>query len=364
VQRAYVWAEEEGILAEIKLFSRALSAILTAYPEDLNPRVMLYAGVSGMLNVLDKYSEFIDPDKYELLKIGMRGEYAGIGIILEEVQGFPGVRGVKPDSVAQAAGILAGDIIQKLDGASVRDMPISEVASLLRGEANTPITLTILRSRTREVLDITVVREVIEIAAVKDTKMVGRAIGFMRVSDFSEHTGDQVDNILSELQTLGMEALIIDLRGNEGGLLPAAVSLSERFLPAGTRIVTVRSKVKEQRKEYFTEKQDPYLELPLVVLVDEKSASSSEIFSAAIQENGRGRIVGTVTYGKGSVQSVVPLDDDSAMKLTTARYLTSHGNMIDGIGVEPDFLVATDASVGAMGDAQMLKAIELLKQYF
>ncbi|MFZ5801919.1 MAG: S41 family peptidase [Candidatus Omnitrophota bacterium] len=353
----------EGYIEELKLFSKAMGVIQDAFPENIPPRKLLYEAVRGMMTLLDKYSEFIDPDKYEILKIYIKGEFAGIGVILKQVGDYPGVRGVQPDSAAMKAGILPEDKILKINGKTTEKMPLPEVAKQLRGEAGTTLVLTLHRMLTGKIFDLTIQREKIEIQSVQDVRLIGRAIGYIRVDNWSDNTPEQADQAIQGLETQGMQALIIDLRNNGGGLMPKAVALASRFLPEGDKVLTVDSKIKEQRAEYFSEGERPRLGFPLVVLVNEKSASASEIFTAAMQDHQRGKVIGAQTFGKASVQSVIPLDDQSAMKMTTARYLSPSGRDLNRVGIVPDEKVVNEPSGTPKGDKQMLRALEILHSY-
>lgn len=351
-------------LEELKLYSKAVTVILQGYVGDSSPRQLLYDAVKGMLSSLDRFSEFIDPQKYELLKMSMKGEYVGIGVKIEISDNFPVVKEIQPGSPAEKVGVLLADRILKADGVSLEGKTIPEVAAMLRGKEEVPLLLIVWREATRETLDFKIVREKILIEAIKDIRLVGKAIGYMRIDDFSDHTAEQFDQAFVKLKKQGAKALLMDFRDNQGGLMTAAVALAERFIPEGMKIVSVDSKIPEQKKE-FTSKGTNRIpdNIPLVILVNERSASSSEIFSAAMQDYKRGTVVGMKTFGKASVQSVVPLDDVSAMKLTTARYMTPMGRMIDTVGIEPDYKVE-NAPPGTPGaDHQTVKALELLRQY-
>ena len=355
--------EEGGLIGELKLFSKAISVICEAYPGDVAPRNLLYQAVKGMLGSLDKFSEFIDPERYKLLQIQMKGEYAGIGAILQMVNEQVMIRALEPGKPAEKAGLRPGDIILKIDGVSLEKKSVADVSSLLRGEESTPVVLTILREAPRKVFDVKIERQKIEIQAIQDARMIGKSLAYFRLAAWQEHTTSQADAALEELKKKGMKALVIDLRNNDGGLLTQAVALAERFLPKGKKIVSVQSKIKEQRKEYFVSEKEKYGNIDLVILVNEKSASASEVFSGAMQDHRRATIVGVQTFGKGSVQSVIPLDDVSGMKLTTARYATPSGRIIDKIGLTPDRVIANGSEGTPGADRQILEAIAVLKQY-
>lgn len=357
-------AQEEGwLISELKLFSKALGAICEAYPGDVTPRNLLYQAVKGMLGSLDRFSEFIEPERYKLLQIQMKGEYAGIGAILQMVNEQVMIRALEPGKPAEKAGLLPGDIILKIDGVSLEKKSVGDVSSLLRGEESTPVVLTIQREAPRRIFDVKIQRQKIVIQAIQDARMIGKALAYFRLAEWQEHTAAQADEALEDLKKRGMKALVIDLRNNDGGLLTQAVALAERFLPKGKKIVSVQSKIAEQRKEYFVPENGKYDSIDIVVLVNEKSASASEVFSGAMQDHRRATIVGVKTFGKGSVQSVIPLDDVSGMKLTTARYATPSGRVIDMIGLTPDRVIANGPEGTPGGDRQILEAIAILKKY-
>ncbi|HRK61590.1 MAG TPA: S41 family peptidase [Candidatus Omnitrophota bacterium] len=356
-------AKEAGknIVEELKLFAKTMGAIHDAYVGETQLRTLFYSAVQGMLNSLgDKYAQFFDPSTYELLKMHMRGEYAGIGTVLQIADGYPEVVALKPDSPAAKAGVKIKDRILEIDKISVRGQSLAEAAKLLRGEAGTEVQLLVMRPSKRKKITITVQREKIEIESVQDARIIEQGIGYLKIVHFQDHTAKQVESALRELDQQGLRALIIDLRDNDGGILEQAVELADFFLPSGSKVVSVRSKIKEQQRDHATMGKAVSHDVPLVILVNGKSASASEIFSACMQDYERAVVVGSQTYGKASVQSVVPLDDKTAMKFTTARYLSPKGRMIDGVGIKPDEVMAATGTVGRDADLQIVKALELL----
>ncbi len=355
--------QEIEIIEELKLFSRALGAILEGYVEPLDGRKMFYEAVKGMMGALDPYSQFFDMEKYELLKIEMKGEYSGIGARIGIVDDIPVIEDIQASSAAEKAGLQIKDMILQANHDWVVSKTAPQVSALLRGEADTPLNLTIWRESTQKLFEVEMKREKIELKSVNDIRIVGKAVGYIRIDEFSENTIEQFDAAIKNLKDRGMKALIIDLRGNDGGLMPKAVELAERFLPEGAKIISVKSRIEVQAKEYLSSGSKTESNYPLVVLVNQASASASEIFSAAIQDNKRGTIIGMKTFGKASVQSVVPLDETTAVKLTTARYVSPGGRVIDGVGITPDQIVENGPSSEAGSDSQVRTALNLLKEY-
>jgi len=359
-----VFAEGEGwIIEELKLFSKGVGVISEAYVGDVTPRDLLYKAMKGMLGSLDRFSEFIEPGRFNLLQIQIKGEYAGIGALLEMINGQVVIKAVEPGKPAQKAGLLQGDILLKVDGVSLEKKVVGDVSALLRGDVDTPVVVSLLRPPSMQTLDIKILRQKIEIQSVQDVRMIGKAAAYFRLSGWQDNTSSQADKALKDLKKQGMKALVIDLRNNDGGLLTQAVALAERFLPKGKKIVSVQSKIAEQRKEYFVSENGNYVNIELVILVNGYSASASEVFSGAMQDHKRATLIGVKTFGKGSVQSVVPFDDKSAMKLTTARYATPSGRVIDMVGLTPDRDVANSPDGTPGVDRQILEAITVLKQY-
>ncbi len=355
--------EGEGIIVELKLFSKALGAVLEGYVQPREPRKLLYSAINGMLGTLDPYSFLIDEEHYKLLKIDMKGEYSGIGAALEIVDKIPVISKIRPGSAAEEFGLKIQDKIMKVDGKSTQGKDVPEVASWLRGEENTTTLLLILRPPEKKPFEVKIQRKKVQIDAVNDVRIVGKAVGYFRIDNWQDHTAEQFDTAYKKLQKGGIKVLIIDLRGNGGGVMTSAIALAERFLAKGEKIIAVDSRIDVQKKDHFSSGDKLLVTIPTIILVNEKSASASEIFSAALQDHKKAMIVGMKTYGKASVQSVLPLDDVSAMKFTTARYMTPNGRFIDGVGIIPDYVVPYGPEGVPNADQQIRKALELFKEY-
>jgi len=361
---AFAQNPPSDLLEELKLFSKALGAIMEGYAGEVKPRKMFYEAVRGMAQSLDPYSEFIDPEKFELMQIGIKGEYAGIGTWIKEADGFILIEKIRENSAAELAGLRIGDKILAVDGEMTQGKTAAEIGALLRGDPDTEVAMTIRRDEDEKIFEVKIIRQTFEIDAVRDIRIVGRAVGYMQITDFQEKTAEQMERGLVDLESKGMEALIIDLRNNQGGLLNQAVTLGSLFLEQGKKIVSVNSKIEVQKQEYFAADAKKIYDIPMVVLVNQFSASASEVFSAAMQDHGRATIVGVKTYGKASVQSLIPLDDVSALKLTTARYLSPHGQQIDGVGIQPNIVVEEGAPGTDSAQNQIKAALKILQQYY
>jgi carboxyl-terminal processing protease len=294
-----------------------------------------------MMNTLDPHSSFMKRRSYEELKVDTRGEFGGIGIqvsvrdhklvVIAPIDGTPG----------DHAGIQPGDQILMVDGVATKDLTMLEAVDKMRGPKGSKVTLTLVRgNKEDEPIDVVITRDIIKIESVR-SKMLEPGIGYVRITQFQEQSGPDLKAQLEELQKQGMKSLVLDLRNNPGGLLTAAVEVVEQFVPEGKMVVYVQGR-DGKREEYYSHATRTHSDLPLVVLVNQGSASASEIVSGAMQDLGRGVIVGTQTFGKGSVQTVLPLSDQSGLRLTTAKYYTPAGRSIQNIGITPDIVVEQD----------------------
>ncbi|MBI1821603.1 MAG: S41 family peptidase [Nitrospirae bacterium] len=322
---------------DLKTFSEVLSTVQKNYVEETKSKDLIYGAIKGMLNTLDSHSSFMPPEVYKEMQVDTKGEFGGLGIqigmkdskltVISPIEGTP----------ADAAGIKAGDIILKVDGQSTANMNLQEAVEKMRGPKGSKVTLTIGRENTADPLVFTMIRDTIKIQSVK-SKMLEQGIGYIRLTQFQEHSSRDLEKVFKKLKEEKMQSLILDLRNNPGGLLTSAVEVSEMFLEPGKLIVSIKGR--DGKKEEYSSNGPPNQEnFPMIVLVNEGSASASEIVSGALQDWGRAVIVGVQTFGKGSVQTILPLSDGSGLRLTTAKYYTPKGRSIQNVGIDPDIVV-------------------------
>lgn len=336
------------------------------YYEDVDVDAMKEGLYQGLFNALDQYSQYFTKEEYEeLMKSDVSGSYSGIGATLNQNSDTKQVTvvSVQDGSPAQEAGIQAGDVIVKADDYTAADMELSEFVSHLKGEEGTKVTVQIYRSSDHSYKDLTLTRKSLEIKTV-DSQMLENNVGYIRITEFVQTTTGQFETALNDLKAQGMTSLIVDLRSNPGGLVSSVTDILQNIIPKGM-IVYTEDKY-NNRNEYQStgEKQ---LDMPLVVLVNENSASASEIFAGAVKDRQCGTLIGTTTFGKGIVQGIQNLSDGSGAKMTTSRYYTPNGVCIQGKGIEPDitleyqFLGRDDQAYSYSLDNQIQKALEVLK---
>jgi len=329
----------------IALFTKVLEEVHRSYVDtgEAGYDQLIQHALAGMLQELDPYSQFMDEHSYEDMKDDTSGHFGGIGIVISMKSGLLTVVSPMEDTPGFRAGILSGDIIVEVAGEETREMSLSEAVKLMRGEPGTEVTIKTVRPSTHETKEITIVREEIDVASVKDAEMLQDGIGYIRITQFNTPTGGNLKKELDGLVEQGLDGLVLDLRGNPGGLLTAAAEVAELFLPKGELIVFTkgRTSVPAEQKLFKSSGSTHYTakDFPMVILVNGGSASASEIVAGALQDHKRAVLVGEKTFGKGSVQSVLPLEDGSAVKLTTAKYYTPSERVIHDNGIEPDHLV-------------------------
>jgi len=330
---------DDELYKQLELFSDALSLVQADYVEQPEAKQLIYGALKGMLSTLDPYSQFLDPDSYNELKIETEGQFGGLGIEITIKDDLLTIITPIDDTPAFNAGLKAGDRIVKIDGQITRGITLIEAVKKLRGKPGTSVALTVLREGENELKDITVVRDIIKIQSVRGAEMLDDHIGYIRLSDFRENTPVDLQAALDRLKAEQMSGLILDLRNNPGGLLDVAVTAAELFLDKQQLIVTTKGRLRSQNLEFRSRRDGVLQQMPVVVLLNEGSASASEILAGAIQDHHRGIILGTKSHGKASVQTIFPLKDGSALRLTTSKYFTPDGRSIHGEGIMPDVVV-------------------------
>jgi carboxyl-terminal processing protease len=292
-----------------------------------------------MLSALDPHSQFMDPDTYNELKVDTEGKFGGLGIEITLKDNLLTVVTPIEDTPAWKAGIKAKDRIVKINNDLTRDMTLTDAVKKLRGKVGEAVTITVLRESEKKLLEFKIVRGVIKIQDIKGARILDEGIGYIRLVEFRENSAGEMDKALDKLKKAGLNALILDLRNNPGGLLDSAVEISERFLEKGKLIVSTKGRIVSQNMEFTAGYPKPMLDLPMAILINEGSASGSEIVAGAMKDYKRAIIIGVRSFGKGSVQTIVPLSDGSALRLTTSKYFTPSNKLIHGIGIIPDITV-------------------------
>ncbi|WP_296896045.1 S41 family peptidase [uncultured Megamonas sp.] len=349
----YALGFNEKGFTNLMRFITAYRFIETKYVNDTDDVNLIDGAIDGMVKSLnDPHSNYLSPKMYKTLMEQTEGSFAGIGVVMgmDNEQKIH-IVGIMEDSPGQKAGLQEGDEILAVDGVSVKEMAFDEVAAHVRGEVGTNVVLTIMRNNTNQ--DVTITRDNIKLKTVGH-KMLDNNIGYIQIVSFSEDTANEFNDAYNDLKNQGMKALVLDLRNNPGGLLTTCVEIAQKLVPKG-EIVSIVDK--QGNKETYTSSLEAP-EYPLVVLINKNSASASEILSGAIQDTKAGTIIGNTSYGKGSVQTILPMFEDDAVKLTIAKYYTPSGRSIDGIGITPDIEINLDEN--ATTDTQLNKAIEIL----
>ncbi len=325
-------------LEELRIFAEAFDRISKAYVEEVDDKTLLNNAIRGLLDQLDPHSAFLDSKTFERLQESTTGNYGGLGIEIGTEEGLIKVVTPIDDTPAAKAGILPGDLIVQIEGQSIRSMGVSEAVEIMRGAPGSSVTLSVVRQGEPNPIEITLTREVINIASVRQ-RLLEPYFGYIRVAQFQADTGSEVATAIEKLESeTPLKGLIIDLRNNPGGVLQAAVALSDLFIREGL-IVYTEGRLENAAIKYRASDKSVLEGVPLVILVNEGSASASEIVAGALQDHGRAIIMGTRTFGKGSVQTVLQLTSDKAIKLTTALYFTPLGRSIQAEGIAPDLWI-------------------------
>ncbi|MDO3720787.1 S41 family peptidase [Marinobacter sp. chi1] len=332
--------EKQLPLEDLRKFTEVFARIKDAYVEEVDDQQLLESAIKGMLSDLDPHSTYLAPKDYEELEESTSGEFGGLGIEVGMENGFVKVIAPIDDTPAQKAGVQAGDLIIKLDEKPVKGMTLEEAVSLMRGKPGSILTLTIMREGESAPIEIDVERDIIKVTSVK-SRMIENGYGYVRITQFQAETGNQFRQALESLEEENgntLDGLIIDLRNNPGGVLQAAVETADALLDQGL-IVYTEGRIQSSRLRFSATAGDFMPSTPVVVLINGGSASASEILAGALQDHGRAVIMGTQSFGKGSVQTVIPLDEAHAIKMTTARYYTPDGRSIQATGIKPDIEV-------------------------
>ena len=347
---------------QLELFSDALSLVENEYVETPKSKELIYGSLKGLLSSLDPFSEFLEPQRYEELRSDTEGRFGGLGIEITIKDGMLTVITPIEDTPAWKAGISPGDRIIKIDAQATKNITSTEAVKKLRGNPGTEVSLTLFREGLPKFIEVKLKRDIIQIKDIKNARILEDGIAYIRLTEFRENTARDMELALSKLKKEGMESLILDLRNNPGGLLDVAVQTAELFIPAGDLIVSIKGRKAAQNMEFKSGMGFKYSGLPLVALVNEGSASGSEIVAGALQDYKLAVIAGSRTFGKGSVQSILPLADGSALKLTTSKYFTPLGRTIHNEGIAPDVLVENEKMDLAMaGEIDIEAVFERLK---
>jgi carboxyl-terminal processing protease len=333
-------AETTPQYQELQLFTDVLSIVRKSYVEEVPMKKLIYGAINGMLASLDPHSGFMPPDMYKEMKIDTRGEFGGLGIEITIRDGVLTVVSPIEDTPAYRVGLQAGDQILKIEDKFTKDIGIMDAVKLMRGPKGTKVTITIMRDSFEKPQEFTLVREIIKIKSIK-ARNLQDGIGYVRITQFQERTADDLLGALSGLREENggaLSGLILDLRNNPGGLLDQAVRVSDTFLSDGL-IVYTEGREEGSRMKFTAHAKGTEPPYPMVVLINGGSASASEIVAGALKDHKRAVVMGTQSFGKGSVQTIIPLSDDSGLRLTTARYFTPDGTSIQATGITPDIVV-------------------------
>ncbi|RTZ61542.1 MAG: peptidase S41 [Gammaproteobacteria bacterium] len=328
-------------LEELRTFAEIFGKVKSDYVEKVDDKKLIEQAIDGMLAGLDPHSAYLNPEAFNEMRIGTEGEFGGLGIEVTMSDGFVKIIAPIDDTPAQKAGVMAGDLVVKLNDAPVKGMSLSDAVKIMRGKPGSTIKLTILREGEEKPLEIEIKRAVIHIKSVK-SRLLEDDYGYVRITQFQSATGEKLHDAIKKLvkdnKGKNLRGLVLDLRNNPGGVLNAAVSVSDTFLTDGL-IVYTDGRVDDSKLRFSADPKDFIDGAPLVVLVNGGSASASEIVAGALQDHKRAVVMGTKTFGKGSVQTILPMNNGAALKITTARYYTPNGRSIQAKGIEPDIVV-------------------------
>ena len=355
-------ANENDIYKKIDLFSEVLDKINKEYVDDVDQSEAMDAAINGVLQSLDPYSSYMSPDSFKDMKTETSGEFGGLGIEVGMEHGVVKVISPIDNTPASKVGVKAGDYIVKIDDIQVQGKSLTEAVDLMRGPVGSDIKITVRRRGEKNALTFIITRDIIKVASVK-SKIIDEKTGYLRLTSFNENSSDQIEDKIKEFNKNNkVENYILDLRNNPGGLLSQAIKISDFFLENG-EIVSTKSKRKYENRKWFAKKGDILNENTLIVLINYGSASAAEIVAGALQDHKRAILIGESTYGKGSVQSIIPLKNDGAIRLTVSKYYLPSGKSISDVGVTPDIEISEntdDFKLNTETDNQLNYALKLL----
>ena len=359
---AAIAVNEDDIYKKIDLFSEVLDKINKEYVDDINQSEAMDAAINGVLQSLDPYSAYMSPESFKNMQTETSGEFGGLGIEVGMEHGVVKVISPIDNSPAASVGVKAGDYIVKINDIQVQGKTLTEAVELMRGPVGTDIEITVRRRGEKKALTFIITRDIIEVASVKSEIIDGKT-GYLRLTSFNENSGNQIKDKIKKFKKNGkVENYILDLRNNPGGLLSQAIKVSDFFLDNG-EIVSTKSKRKYENRKWFAKKGDILKSSTLVVLINYGSASASEIVAGALQDHKRAILIGESTYGKGSVQSIIPLKNDGAIRLTVSKYYLPSGKSISDVGVTPDIEIdesSEEFKLNTETDNQLNFALKLL----
>jgi carboxyl-terminal processing protease len=336
---------------ELKTFSEVLTQVQKSYVDETKVKDLVQGAIRGMLSTLDPHSAYMTADMYKEMQVETKGEFGGVGIQIGVKENRLAVIAPIEGTPAHRAGVKSGDFITKVNDETTKDLTVMDAVQKMRGPKGSKVNLTIQREGVPEPLQFTLVRDTIKIESVK-SKVLDN-IGYVRLTQFQESTGRDLSKVLKQFKEQKLQSTILDLRNNPGGLLTSAVEVSEQFLPSGKLVVYTKGR-ESKKDEWVSKGKDQMDDSPMIILVNEGSASASEIVAGALQDYGRAVIVGTTSFGKGSVQTILPLGDGSGLRLTTAKYYTPKGRSIQSTGITPDIVVKPQppTTVAKAGEAK------------
>ena len=347
----------------LEVFTNILAIVQKNYVEPVSTKQLIEGAINGMLTSLDPHSAYLTPDLYRELQVDTQGSFGGLGIEITVKNGILTVVSPIEDTPAFRAGLKPGDQILKIEGEFTKDMSLVEAVKKMRGPRGTKVMLTLRREGVAELLDIPVTREIIQIQSVK-SRPLDKGYGYVRLTQFQERTDEDLEKAITKIRKANndqLEGLVLDLRNNPGGLLTQAVRVSDLFVDSGL-IVYTDGRLESQKQRYYAHKRKDRVECPMVVLVNGGSASAAEIVAGALQDHRRALILGTQTFGKGSVQTILPLGDNSALRLTTARYYTPRGRSIQATGITPDIIMGNELIAAAKSSTGLGEERDFLRE--